>query len=210
MAELKLMRKKIDLNRSEILFSERFTQDRLARDWTICSGEWWVEDGCLLGRNPENAPGQIISKVSFTDDILMDFEGETVLPSAHDIDWMWNISWNEDHTGRGFAYVAGLQGWWDGKVGFEKAPDYRLVAGTPLFDFAPGRTYHIQSGSIDGHCFVFVDGRLLIELMDPDPISLETGGHIGFEAYASYIRIRNLVVRRIAWEAVEEHYMPEW
>jgi hypothetical protein len=46
--------------------------------------------------------------------------------------------------------------------------------------------------------------------MDPEPIASETGGHIGFEAYASHIRVRNLVVRRIAWETVEEYYMPEW
>jgi len=87
---------------------------------------------------------------------------------------------------------------------------HKLNALTPLFRFEPGRIYHIQGGSIDGHCFVFVDGRLAIELTDPDPIDSSRYVKIGFEAYCSHIQIRNVKIWRLAWEAVEASYIPEF
>ena len=120
---------------------------------------------------------------------------------------MWNGSWNEETNTRN---VAGIQGWWRGKVGFEKSPEYFLYAGTGLFDFVPGQEYHIQVGSIDGHMFVFADGRLLLELKDPQPIDNKVYGRIGFDAYCSQIRFRDFKVRQIAWKPVAEHYTAEF
>ena len=113
--------------------------------------------------------------------VLMDFEARTVPPSSHDIDFMWNGSWDDRKNQRGVAYVGGIEGWWDGKVGIERSPEYKLVAATPLFDFRPGQVYRIQGGSIEGHCFIFVDGRLLVELTDPDPIDSTRFAKVGFE-----------------------------
>ncbi len=56
------------------------------------------------------------------------------------------------------------------------------MVGTPLFPFVPGKIYKIQAGSIDGHCFIFADGKLLLEAMDPDPIDNSRYTKIGFEA----------------------------
>ncbi len=210
MDPLLIVGKRIDLDRSAVLYDAPFTVDSLARDWRVRGGEWRVEDGWLHGSNPENCPGMVTSVGGFADDVLLDFEARTVAPSTHDIDWMWNGSWDEATNTRSTAYVAGLQGWWEGKVGFEKAPDYRLIAATPLFPFEPGRTYRIQSGSIEGHVFVFVDGRLVLELRDPDPIDSAKCPLIGFEAYASRIAVRNLVVRRIAWSPRELSYPREF
>lgn len=75
---------------------------------------------------------------------MMDFEARTVVPCTHDIDVMWNGSWDAAKGERGTAYVAGLEGWRQGKAGIEKSPDYKLTACTPLFDFEPGKTYHVQ------------------------------------------------------------------
>ena len=111
---------------------------------------------------------------------------------------------------RDVAYVFGLEGWWEGKVGFEKSPEYKLVAGTPLFDFEAGRTYRIQGGSIDGHCFLFVDGRLVLEVTDPDPIDSQRYAKVGFEAYASHIQIRNIRVYRLAWQPRPLSYAAEF
>jgi len=114
----------------------------------------------------------------------------------------------EDH--RGLAYVAGLQGWWTGKVGIEKSDQYKFMVGTPLLHFVPGKLYKIQAGSIDGHCFIFADGQLLLEAMDPDPIDHQKYTKVGFEAYCSKIRIKNIIIRQIHWEAVDMKYEPEF
>ena len=106
--------------------------------------------------------------------------------------------------------MAGLAGWWEGKVGFEKSPEYKLNAATPLLPFEPGRVYRLQVGSVDGHVFVFIDGRLVLEVTDPDPIDTTLHGLVGFEAYARHIQVRRVSVRRIAWEDRPFSYAPEF
>jgi len=137
-------------------------------------------------------------------------EGEWITGRNHDINVMWNGSWDEMKNERGTAYVAGLEGWWEGKVGIEKSPEYRLTAGTPLFEFDPGRIYRIQAGSIGGHCFIFVDGCLALEMTDPDPIDSTRFTKVGFEAYCSHIQVRNVRVLAAAWRPLDIEYTAEF
>jgi len=210
MSDLLIMKKRIRVDRSPILFREPFGPESLQTDWQVRGGQWRIDGEWLHGSNPQNAPGMVTSRVSYFGNVLLDFEARTVPPSTHDIDCMWNGSWDEKTNTRDVAYVAGLQGWWEGKVGFEKSPEYRLNVATPLLPFEPGRIYHIQVGSIDGHVFVFVDGRLILEVTDPDPIDTSRYGLIGFEAYASMIQVRRVVVRQIVWEDRPLSYAPEF
>ena len=208
---LSLMKKRILLDSSKILFDKPVTPGNFTSDWTVHHAEWSVDnDGWLVGRNRGNWAGMAILKQEFPGNVLVEFDASTIAPSTHDIDVMWNGEWLDDKDERGTAYVAGLQGWWTGKVGIEKSPEYTFMTGTPLFDFEPGKIYHIQAGSIDGHCFIFADGRLLLETMDPDPIDNQKYTHVGFEAYSSAIRIRNIRIRQIHWEAVDMKYEPEF
>ncbi len=79
----------------------------------------------------------VISRKDFYGNVLLEFTANTVLPSTHDINAMWNGSWNEQTNTRDVAYVGGLEGWWHGKVGFEKSPDYKLNAANPSLIFTP-------------------------------------------------------------------------
>jgi hypothetical protein len=207
---LHIIGKSIDLDASPVLYAQPVSPEMLARDWKVYSGEWSVAGDWICGRNPHNNPGMIVSRADFPGNVLVEFEARTVLPSTHDINFMWNGSWDETQNRRDVAYVFGLEGWWDGKVGFEKSPEYKLMGGTPLFDFEPGRTYRLQGGSIDGHCFLFVDGRLLLEITDPEPIDSRRYAKVGFEAYASQIEIRNITVRQITWQPRVREYAPEF
>lgn len=207
---LLLMKKRILLDKSEILYNQSVTEQSLTEDWTIHHSEWQVEDGWLVGQNRGNWPGMAILKQDFPGNVLVEFEAQTILPSSHDINVMWNGEWIKDEDRRGIAYVAGLQGWWTGKVGIEKSDEYKFMVGTPLLDFVPGKIYRIKAGSIDGHCFIFADDRLLLEAMDPDPIDPQKYTKVGFEAYCSMIRVRNLVIRQIYSENVDMKYIPEF
>ncbi len=210
MGKLLIMRKCIDLDASPVLYDSPFTPESLAEDWETRHAEWRCEDGAFFGRNPRPAPGVIICRRPFPGNVLVECLARTVLPSRHDIDVMWNLSWDEATDTRGAAYVAGVQGWWDGKVGIEKSPEYKLVAAAPCPWFEPGRDYFIQAGSVDGHCFLFVDGVLRLEVLDPDPIDSERHNRIGFEAYQSMVRISDLVVRQITWHEREQSYPEEF
>ncbi|MCE1197669.1 MAG: hypothetical protein LWW85_01765 [Marinilabiliales bacterium] len=207
---LPLMKKRILLNQSAVLFDSPVTEHSLSTDWTLHHSEWQVKEGWLEGINRGNWPGMAILRQDFPGNVLVEFEAQTVLPSLHDINVMWNGEWLEKEDRRGIAYVAGLQGWWSGKVGIEKSEQYKFMVGTPLFSFEPGKIYRIMAGSIDGHCFIFADGQLLMEAMDPDPLDNQKYAKVGFEAYCSHIRIRQITIRQIAWEAVEMKYEPEF
>lgn len=210
MNNLLIMHKRILFDRCPVLYEGPITPERFKSDWDVRNAEWTCKEGALLGRNPKPAAGVVMSKREFPGNVLMDFYGQTVLPSTHDIDVMWNLGWDELKNDRGPAYVVGVQGWWSGKVGIEKSPEYKLVAAAPCPWFKPGQEYHVQAGSIDGHCFVFVDGRLQIELVDPNPIDSARNNRVGFEAYQCMIKISRLTVRQIVWEKNTETYRPEF
>lgn len=208
--KLELMKKEIILASCPVLFEGDLLPEDLDQNWTMHHSEWWIEDGWLHGKNPGNHPGMIILNKEFPGNVLVEFEATTVAPSTHDINVMWNGEWIDSIDQRGIAYVAGLQGWWTGKVGIEKSPEYEFMVGTPLLDFQPGKLYHIMAGSIDGHCFIFANGQLLLEAMDPDPIDNQKYTKVGLEAYCSHIKVRNFRIRQIQWEPVEMKYEPEF
>lgn len=210
MNTIELMKKRILLDSSKVLFDKAVTSEDLIQSWTVHHSKWEVRDGWLEGENRGNWPGMAILKQDFPGNVLVEFEAQTMLPSTHDINVMWNGERLPETDQRGIAYVAGLQGWWTGKVGIEKSNDYKFMVGTPLFDFEPGRIYKIQAGSIDGQCFILADGKLLLEAMDPNPIDNQKYTKIGFEAYCSKIRIRNIVIRQIDWEPVSMEYKAEF
>ena len=207
---IELMRKEITISSCPVIFEEVITAESLAKDWTVHHSEWWVEDGWLYGKNPGTHPGMVILNRNFPGNVLVEFEASTVAPSTHDINVMWNGEWLDSIDQRGLAYVAGLEGWQKGKVGIEKSPEYKLMVGTPLLDFQPGELYHIVAGSINGHCFMFANGQLLLEAMDPDPIDNQKYTKVGLEAFSSYIKVRNFKIRQIEWKEIKTKYQPEF
>ena len=208
--KLQILRKEIDVANSPVLYDGPLTPETFQRDWTVHNSKWWMEDGWLCGKNPASHPGMVILKKDFPGNVLVEFEARTVKPSTHDINVMWNGSYFDEALERGPAYVAGIAGWWSRKIGLEKSPEYKLVACTPLFDFEPGRIYKIIAGSIDGHLFVFVDGKLMLELTDPKPIDNQKYAKVGFEAYSSHIQVRNIIIRQISWKPLELKYDAEF
>lgn len=208
MADLLLMRKRIVLDRSERVYDKPCTKAVLVSDWEAPDGAWHCRSGAFYGCNPNPAGGLLISRRGFSGPVMLDFYGQTVSPSTHDIDVMWNVSL--DGAGLRTAYVAGIPGWWERKIGFERAPDNAMTALAPCPWFEPGREYHIQCGGIEGHQFVFIDGRLCLEMVDPHPIDSAVHNRVGFEAYQSQIRIRRLRIYRLCWETREQSYEPEF
>ena len=207
---LKLINKEIDINKSKILFNEIITSDNFSDHFITYNCQWSVEDGWITGRNPDETAGMAILKHDFPGNILLDFEARTLLPSTHDINFMWNGEWSDKLNSCGNAYIGSICGWYRGRVGIEKSPDYKLIASTPNNNFEPGKTYRVQAGSIDGNCFIFIDGKLAIELNDPDPLNTQKYTRVAFTAWSSWISIRNVVIRQIEWLPLNMSYLPEF
>ncbi len=201
----------VNLSKSEILYEQStFTDEDLAREFDIKTGEWWTEDGWVVGKNPDMCPGMIVSKRDFFGNIFIEVTAKMVGTSTHDINLMINGEWDDEKNERGYAYVAGLEAFWHGNVGFEKSPVYDLTCATSLVDFDPEKEYRFGLGNVGGKLFVLVDGRVALEIKDPDPIDAYKYGKIGFEAFSSWWKFKDLRVYRLACESVREYYVKEF
>ncbi len=207
---MRLLHKEVWYDPANPLYHRVASEEMLRNDFTVKHGSWWYKDGWIYGKNPDECPGMIVSKGHYFCDMMVDFYAKIVSPSTHDINVMWNGEWNHNTNTRSVAYVAGINGWWRNMVGIEKSPEYKLNVGNPLFKAEADREYHIQAGSVKGHCFVMIDGQLVIELTDPNPIDVTNHGLFGFEAYASMIAIREVSVFRLYWEEKKMTYPREF
>lgn len=204
---LHIMEREIDLEQSPILLQGPADNAALERDWEHKNGLWTVQDGWICGKHTGNSGGILYSRQHCPGDVLLEFEGRTVPPCENDLNFTWHAAgWDEARGDAGESYIGGLAGWWDGKAGIEHYPTCLPRAATPLFPFEAGRLYFIQAGSVGGHCFLFVDGALVIELFDPHPITQY--GKVGLGTYASQIQVRNFRVRQIVSRPVTQSYTP--
>ena len=204
---LQVMGKKIILEKSKLLYDKPFTQENLKADWEVATGEWWLEKEWLTGKIRENAGGYIYHKGDFSGNIMMDFYGKTVLPCGNDLIFVWHTEgWNFSVNDAGRGYIGALGGWWEGKSGIEKYPECKIQATTSAFKFEAGKEYHIQAGSVDGQCFIFVDGVLVIEMKDPEPFNSNICKKVGFGTYCSYIQIKDFKVYGLIAEDVSLKY----
>lgn len=172
------------------------------------SGDWSIEDGALVGRFRGNSGGICYTKESFPGDILIDFWGTMLSPCKNDLNFViksegWDYVKND--AGRGF--IGGLNGWYDGKAGFEKYPMCKTRALVP-FSAEADREIHIQAGYCKDTAFLVVNGNLVVEVNDPNPEEFAGLGRIGLGTYCSQVRFRNLRILRPAWIEIEQRYTP--
>ena len=110
----------VDLNRSEVLLEkDTFCDSDLEELFEVKTGEWYTKDGWIVGKNPKMCPGMIVSKQNYFGDVMLEATVRMVEPSTHDVNFMINGEWIEEKNQRGLAYVAGLEAFWHGNIGFE-------------------------------------------------------------------------------------------
>ena len=208
---LKLVFHDVDLAGSELLFSmDTFDDAAFSDNFIIKSGNWYTQDGWVVGKNGQMNPGMIVSKNDFFGNVMVEITAKMEGTSTHDVNVMINGEWDEEKDERGNAYVAGVEAFWHGNIGFEKSPEYKLTAATNLFDFDPQKEHVFKFGNISGKIFVIVDDKLCLEITDPDPLDVNKYGKIGFEAYSSWWKFKNLRVYKIKYEEIKEYYNPEF
>ena len=174
------------------------------------NGQWDCHDGYIWGTEPGNFGGILFSKEYYPQNVMFSFTIGAELPATRDLNAVFCANWNEKTDYLGLSYVCGLNGWYENKSGIEKnAPDATvpLYSTTSLYHYAPGTEVRMTAGCIDGHSFMIVDGQLITELIDPNPIQ---GGHVGFSAYCTKLKIKDIDIREIAWRPRKQLYDPEF
>ena len=214
MKDILLLGKKIIADKSPVIFEYKPSDD-WQNFWDVMTGEWYHENGYLIGSEPGNFGGILMSKERYEDDVMFSFTIGTVLPATRDVNAVFCANWNETHDYLGLSYVCGLNGWYEDKSGIEKnlvcskenGDERALYSTTAAYRYQPGTEVRMTAGSINGHTFMVVDDVLVTELIDPEPIS---GGHVGFSAYCTKLKIKDIEVRKIYWEEFIQTYKPEF
>jgi hypothetical protein len=206
---LRLIDKEIDVFGSSVLFNETITEENLKSFFITYNSNWLVKDGWLTGINADESAGMAILKQDFPGNVLLEFECRTVNPSTHDINFMWNGEWDDRINSCGNAYIGSICGWHTGRIGIERSPEYKFRVTVPNNGFEPGKSYKVQAGSINGTCFIFIDGSLSIEADDPSPLDTKEYSKVAFTAWSSHIQIKNIVIRQISSRPLEMKYSPE-
>ena len=208
---IRLRRKALYPETMPVLYDTPLSEESLNRDFEIKGGNWYMdEEGWLIGENRQSTAAMILTKAEYFGDVLVEFDAATVLPATRDINVTFHGSWNEEKNCRDIAYVFGIEGWWQGLVGFEKSPKYDLVVNTKLLNFCPGKVYHVEVGNIGGELFMNIDGVLAFEISDPDPIDPEKYGRVGFEAFCTRVKYKNLKIKRVQYTDDFTPYTPEF
>lgn len=203
--------KKIDLSKCEVLYSRPFSEESLKEDFDAVSGNWSVDaDGWLTGFHRDNSGGMLYSKASYGDTI-MEFDAYAVPPCGNDLNFVLRTEgWDFEKNDAGRGYIAGLGGWWLNKAGIEKYPSCMPRVLTSLFPLESGKIYRIVTGCMEGHCFIFADGQLIVEMTDPNYQDFADCGKIGFGTYASHIKYRNFTLYKPVSEYRELSYTPDF
>jgi len=192
------------------MFCREITGENLNDLFEIHNSRWSVEAGWLTGINPDESAGMAVFKQDFPGNILIGFECRTVKHSNHDINFMWNGEWSDELNSCRNAMIGSICGWHLNRIGIEKSPDYKLRVTVPNNNFEPGETYSVHAGSINNTSFIFINGKLAIEVDDPDPIDRFKYAKVAFTAWASHIQFRNIIIRQISWKAQELNYLTEF
>jgi len=208
MKDILLLGKKILSDKSPVIFKYSPDED-WKKFWTPKSGTWKYEDGYLIGEEKGNFGGILFSNERFEKDVMFSFTIGTVLPATRDVNAVFCANWDEKTDYLGDSYVCGLNGWYEHKSGIERNMGYgsNLYSTTSLYQYKPGTQVRMTAGSIGGHTFMVVDDILVSELIDPQPIS---GGHVGFSAYCTKLKIKDIEIREINWEVFTQEYVPEF
>lgn len=207
MEDILLIGKRILSDRSPVVLSS-LPDENWREIWDPKGGTWYYENGYLIGSEPENKGGILLSKRRFEGDVMLSFTAASVLPATRDVNAIYCTTWDDEVNYLKLAYISGLGGWYEDKCGIERFPEDGLRALNPLYHYEPGREVRITTGAIAGHNFLVVDGQLVQELIDPSPIL--GGGHVGFSPYSTMLKIKDIEVREIVWEERIQKYDPEF
>ena len=206
MKELHLLGKRVIFDKSPVLMQYKPGAD-WKEHWEPKSGTWECDGEWLIGYERKSWYAMLFSKQRFEEDVMFSFTIMADPPATRDLNAVLCANWDEEKDELGESYVCGLNGWYEHKSGIERNGSSNLYSTTSLYKYTPGTEVRMTFGCINGQSFMIADGELVTELVDPAPIR---GGHIGFSAYCTRLKIKDIEVRKIYWEELTQSYDPEF
>ena len=93
MKDIRLAGKKVLFEKSPVVFS--YKPDENWRDYIdVKSGNWYYEDGAIIGFEPGNKGGISFINKYFDKDVMLVFTVSAVLPATRDLNAVWAAHWD--------------------------------------------------------------------------------------------------------------------
>ena len=208
MKEIHLLGKKILPENCPVLM--RYTPAS-GEDWLQyfmpMNGKWECDGEWMIGEERRSWYAILFSRERYEKNVMFSFTVMADPPATRDLNAVLCANWDREKDELGESYVCGLNGWYEHKSGIERNGSSNLYSTTSLYKYQPGTAVRMTFGCVDGQSFMIVDGEMITELVDPAPIK---GGHIGFSAYCTRLKIKDVEVREIVYEDFPQSYEPEF
>ena len=208
MKEIRLLGKKILVEDCPVLM--RYTPAD-GEDWLRyfmpMNGKWSCDGEWLIGEERKSWYAILFSRERYEKNVMFSFTVMADPPATRDLNAVLCANWDAQKNELGESYVCGLNGWYEHKSGIERNGSSNLYSTTSLYHYQPGTAVRMTFGCVEGQSFMIVDGQLITELVDPAPIK---GGHIGFSAYCTRLKIKDIEVREIRYTDFPQSYDPEF
>ena len=135
--------------------------------WTAECGDWSMHDGELCGIARGERPAALWLGTGIEGDHALRFRARTIPPAGNDINCYWEGSGRIEGGEDVACTIGGVGGWWRGRTGIERHPEGTERATSALFDLEPGAVHDIVAGRLGWTDFLFVNGRLAVQLESP-------------------------------------------
>ncbi|MCZ6833928.1 MAG: NUDIX hydrolase [Acidobacteria bacterium] len=166
---------------------------QLPAGWQPRHGDWRIHDKALCGSVEGEHPAVLWCETPVPGDHAILFQAATVPPRHNDINCYWEGSGDISQAGDPQCTIGGVGGWWDGLTGIERYPEGGLRASGRLLSIQPGRMYEICAGRWGGSDFIFIDGRLAVQLDDP-AATRRTSSRVALATWNSHVHFASVQV----------------
>lgn len=211
MKDIRLIRKRIVADKCKTLLECKNGENWLDL-FEIKAGEWKLENGYLVGKENGNKGGILYTKEVFDKPVMISFTASSVLPATRDVNAVFCANWDDEVNDLGDSYVCGVGGWYDNKAGLErniKGNKLAFRSITGAYKYTPGEEVRLSCGAINGHLFMTINDELVAEYIEYGDDFL-TSGHIGFSPFCTILKIKDIEVKEIYFEEIDDYYLPEF
>jgi hypothetical protein len=176
-------------------FRERFDRADLGTLWNNTGGNWRVSDGALRVQGGRNHP--LWLKRRLPRDVRIEFDAKSDSPDGD-----LKVEVFGDGTSSAVeasytatSYVIIFGGWrntLDVLARMDEHAENRVAR--PSRRVIPGRMYHFKIERRGQRIAAWVDGELLVEMTDPEPLEGRGHDHFGFNDWDAALTFDNLVI----------------
>ncbi len=183
----------------ELAFSDDFDRDELGANWEVVDGKWVIQEGCLRGS------GALISARGYPGDRAlasqrMEFEvttdvkvmalskkGVQLKPRISDLSSFIHAPAFKEGGKQPFEAGTFFQfgGFWNKKNQLRKSGAKLQVDSAPEILVTPGKAHRMVVQNDEGHLSMFVDGKLVIEARQGNPMNDPGHDRVGFYFYTA-------------------------